>query len=392
MYDEDVAVFTTWFLNDRELPDGTTPAERYVARHDLPDAEREVAARIASARLGVYRVLAVEPGRSLVLEDVLGGGRTTAASDQVSGEAVRWDLIVCRVMSGEPVSLWGPVRVVEPADEPDLRAELERLAGGRGPYGDAELARALRDHAVDVLRWRPPSWDVEPTCFTLEGHPVAEASATWRVHDVRAATERMRAFGGLARGEPLEIDITVRRDLLVAERGELPRGAVVIEAVPVDDQDNVPVASVRLERERLRIETMSAERLERAIEIIELDFGDVAQLVERVVAPIGEQRTERRSQGRRPEAKRRRARAGSEERRLVDDLMTAHMRRWLDEPHPGLGGVTPRQAAMHERRDDVVRLLRHVENSADRARRRGEPFADVTWMRGELGLEDELAA
>jgi hypothetical protein len=71
--------------------------------------------------------------------------------------------------------------------------------------------------------------------------------------------------------------------------------------------------------------------------------------------------------------------------------MTEHMRRWLDEPHPQLGGCTPLHASAGEHRADLVSLVRGVENRSERARRGGEPFADVAWIRDELGL-DELAA
>jgi hypothetical protein len=45
-----------------------------------------------------------------------------------------------------------------------------------------------------------------------------------------------------------------------------------------------------------------------------------------------------------------------------------------------------------EHRADVIRLVRGIENDAERSRRRGESFAEVSWMRGELGIDDELAA
>ena len=68
------------------------------------------------------------------------------------------------------------------------------------------------------------------------------------------------------------------------------------------------------------------------------------------------------------------------------------MRRWLDEPLPALDGETPREAVAGERRDDVVRLVRGLENHADRAQRRGEPGAEVSWLRTGLAIQDELAA
>ncbi|MDP9286196.1 MAG: hypothetical protein M3P41_14775 [Actinomycetota bacterium] len=87
MDDADMQIFATWFHNDRELVGGGTPAERYAARPDLPHAERAAAARIATARLGLYRVLAVAPGRSLALEEIASGTHIEVRSPHVSREA-----------------------------------------------------------------------------------------------------------------------------------------------------------------------------------------------------------------------------------------------------------------------------------------------------------------
>ena len=247
MDDDDFQIFVTWFHNDREVRGGGTPAERYAARSELPAHERAAALRIASASLGVYRVLAVEPGDSLLLADIVGGGRVRVRSTRVSCEAVRWDILIGRVMNGEPPTLWGPTRFLEPSDEPDLIAELERLAGGSMLPAGNGVARVLGDHALELVRFRPPSWDVQPSFFTIEGDPIVAGGASWRVRDARKARERFRAFGGLDAGDPLEMDITGTRDRLVASRPELPRGALVVEATAGDDLDVVSMATLRLE-------------------------------------------------------------------------------------------------------------------------------------------------
>ena len=54
-------------LNDRQLPDGGTVAERYAERDGLPAGERDVARRIAAARLGLLRVVGALPGRWIEL-------------------------------------------------------------------------------------------------------------------------------------------------------------------------------------------------------------------------------------------------------------------------------------------------------------------------------------
>jgi hypothetical protein len=49
--DRDLMIFATWFCSDRELACEETPAACYAARSDIDGRERDVAMRIAAARL-----------------------------------------------------------------------------------------------------------------------------------------------------------------------------------------------------------------------------------------------------------------------------------------------------------------------------------------------------
>jgi SEC-C motif len=393
MSDADVELFSAWFHYDRRLPGGDTPAERYAHRPNLHEHERAAAERIASARLSVHRVVEVRAGDWILLEDLASGDRTTVASANVSGDATRWDLLIGRVMAGDRPGLWGPTRLLEPSDEPDLLAEIERVAGGVGSSPESDtITRALETHPLDVVRFRPPSWDTTPTFFTAEGDLVAEASATWRTRDRFALGQRVRALGRLGPEEEPVIDITVARDTLVRGRAQLPRGAIVLEEAAGEDFESVPIATLRVDGDRLALDAMSEERLQRAVEIVESDFGDLVQLLEMNVVPIERRLAERRAA---PPDENAAAATGLDEeteRQLLEGFLTDRMRRWVDDSHPQLDGVPPREAASGPRRAEVVRLVRGIENGVDRTRRRGGPSADVTWLRRELGLEDLLAA
>ncbi len=389
MSDDEFQIFATWFHNDRGLAGGGTPAERYAARADLPASEREAASRIAAARLGFYRVLAVEPGRSLRLEDIIDGTRMEVRSPHVSHEALRWDVVLARVMEGDPPSLWGPTRFFEPCEEPELCAELARLAGS--PLEDLdeeELATTVRRHALELMRFIPLSRSAEPSFFTLEGDPVAFASATWEVHDPAAAAERMRDLGGLLPDDPIEIDVTAPRATLVRQRPPLPPGALVLESSPVGAIDTIAIATLRLDGDELHAEAMSVQWLAQTIEIVADDFGELVDLRTRDVMSVDEALAARHA-GHLDSTPRR---VGAAERLLAGDFVNERMCRWLDEPHQLLDGRTPREAVAGADRAAVARLLRQIENGAERARRRGEPGVDVTRLRGELGLNDELAA
>ncbi|MFN8164216.1 MAG: antitoxin Xre/MbcA/ParS toxin-binding domain-containing protein [Solirubrobacterales bacterium] len=196
-------------------------------------------------------------------------------------------------------------------------------------------------------------------------------------------------MGGLAPGEPLEVALTVRRARLFAkERPPLPEGALVVDTACVGDDEDV--ATVRLEEGELQVEAMSEDRLESAIETVDADCADIAELVRREVTPI-EQRLEERDRSA-PEDDVDLAPIDPAKRAdLLSGAMTEWMRRWLDEPLPALGGESPREAAGGERRE-VVQLLRGVENHAEHAGRQGEPGVDAAWLSAKLGFDDELAA
>jgi hypothetical protein len=393
MSDTDIELFSAWFHNDRSLTGGNTPAERYALRAELGARERAAAERIASARLGIHRVLDVQAGEWILLEDLAGGDRTAVSSSNVSRDATRWDLLIGRLMSGDPPSLWGPTRLLEPSDERDLLAEIGRLGGGTdsSPNG-VTIARVLEIHPLAVARFRPPSWDTTPTFFTLEGDLVAEASATWRTHDRFALDQRVRALGRLGPQDEPVIDITVARDTLIRDRAQLPRGAIVLEAAAGDDLDSVPIATLRLNGDRLLLDAMSEERLQRAGEIVETDFGDLVELLELNAVPMERRLADRRAAPPDEDVATGTGLDEETERRLLEGFLTNRMRRWVDDPHPQLDGLTPRQAASGPRRVELVGLVRGIENGVDRTRRRGQPSANVNWLRRELGLEDELAA
>src|SRR5439155_20737792 len=164
--------------------------------------------------------------------------------------------------------------------------------------------------------------------------------------------------------------------------------ALVLESSLVGALDAIPIATLRLEGDELHAETMSERRLEQTLEIVAADFGALVEFRSRDVMSV-DQAMAARHAGRRDPTPERVEAAGVS---LAGDFVNERMRRWLDEPHQLLDGRTPREAVAGANRDEVVRLLRQIENGAERARRRGEPGVDVARLRHELGLSDELAA
>jgi hypothetical protein len=157
-----------WVMLDYDLRGGGTAAGRYAALPGLTAGDREVAVRIAAARVGVHRVIDSRPGDGMDLEDVLRGGGVTVASAGVSRQAACGDLLVARTLVGLVTSLWGPVRVFARKGASALLEEIARLPGG----GSDEDLRC--------------AWPQLMTFSPSEPMPVL-AYAAWDIDDAEAA-------------------------------------------------------------------------------------------------------------------------------------------------------------------------------------------------------------
>lgn len=148
----DVQLVATWIFNDRELRGGGTPAERYSRLDDLDADERDIAARIAGARLGLMRVARVAPGLWIELEDLTREDLVRVVSHGVSAHTSPGDLIVARRMDGPRTSsLWGPVGFVSPETGPRLSALLDARIASSGPEeGSGALARAMHKASMEI--------------------------------------------------------------------------------------------------------------------------------------------------------------------------------------------------------------------------------------------------
>jgi SEC-C motif len=390
--DRDMTIFVTWFCSDRELACGETPAASYAARTDIDTHERDVATRIAAARLGLQRVRGVEAGRWIELEDVLSGAVVRVRSADVSREATRWDILLCRVMEDDSIpSLWGPVLFYKPDEEPDLLAECRRLAGvHRVPIGSD---RAFRAAALELMRFVPAGRCVAPSLFTAEGDPLVDGRASWRIIDASAALEllddppQLAWVGESEDGSGDAFQWTIPREQLRMSQTPLPPRALRFESSLTELPGRVCLATFELTDQELRCTAVSEARLDAAIELIGWRLGALVELRDRSTLPIEADLSS--PEPNHAQQRRQRPQSGltaAAARDLECQLLNDHYRRWLDEPLPALVGCSPREVSRGAQRDELELLLRGIENRAERARRDGAAWPDLSWLREELGL------
>jgi hypothetical protein len=149
--DVDIQLIAAWIFSDRELPGGGTAAERYCELDHLDPVERDIAARIAAARLGLMRVTRVAPGLWIDLEDCTRRDTVRAISQGVSAHTRPGDLIVARRMDGPPArSLWGPVGFVTAETGPQLSDLIAARIRPGQPGRPHDLSTAIRDASLEI--------------------------------------------------------------------------------------------------------------------------------------------------------------------------------------------------------------------------------------------------
>lgn len=408
--DDDLSLALCWLLIDRGLTDGGgVPAHRYAKLPHLSRSERDMAMRIAESRLGLHRVIDAAPGSWIDLENVLNGMRRRVTSPNVSREAVRWHVLLCRVMEGGPVpTLWGAATFFEPAEEAELLVELQRIASARDlGTSPVALESALRVGAGELVCFIPASRRAEPVPYTTEGDAVSMAEASWRVSDPAYALEKLcgaaelAAGGATDDGEGVTFDWLASRRGLLARRGVLPVGAICIESGPIsvgkdgglELEDLTSLGTFTLRGDRLEFFGLSEQRMVAALALVERHLGDLVNDPTRSVRSVEEARSSAAAKSETsPKARRHATQHTDEMESLVLEAAFRELtyRRWVDDPNHHLGGLSPREAvARGGYRDELESLLRNFEHRSASERADHLPGPEVAWLRAELGLDTE---
>jgi SEC-C motif len=302
---EDVALFDHGLL------------ERYLElRGPLLQADEvQLARRWLDTRPGLWEVEQVGAGNRVRLRSLVSGEVAQVTRRSPEAPLSRLDVLYARVGPDGPAGeagqmlLGGTVKIHRL-----LRPQLQQLLERR-PTGEQVL-----DWFRDALHPRPPS------LVNFEGEPILLSTARYRVPDPAAAVQRLRHRLEESEGEFLD---TVEVDGRPIHRGR-----------------------VRLDGDVLEIETNSAERLRRLERLVGTAVPG-ARLLGREQHTPEEAMADRETPDAAPPPD---LPAGAITGAL-EAFMAEQEERWVDEPVPALGGLTPRQAAADRARRPALEAL-----------------------------------
>jgi hypothetical protein len=276
--------------------------------------EVALAQRWLGTERGIWEVQRASAGRRVRLRNLRSGEVAEVTRRSPEAPLARLDLLYARVgpdgsESGRML-LSGTVKLHRM-----LRGQLQQFMEGR-PTGAQVL-----DWFREALRPRLPAM------VNFEGEPILLSTARYRVADPAAAAERLR------------------KRLVEESEG------IFLETAEVDGRP-VHRGLVRLDGETIEIQTNSAERLRRLERLVRWVAPD-ACLLGREQHSAGEAMASWDPAAASPPTDLpAEAVVGA-----LEAFMTNQEERWVDEPVPALGGLSPRQAAANPARRPVLEAL-----------------------------------
>ena len=312
----------------------------------LPERERALGRVWLASRRSLYEVQAVRPGAGVTLRDLLGDGIVELADRTISSRVEPLDLLCLRLL-------------------PDG-------AGGVTTAGGFLVPRLQRRRVVDLLRaadgvallrwFAAPALPIEVR--NTEGEPLRFVTATYQVSDpVATATALAHTLDDEGDGRFVE---TVTRQGQRWLRG-----------------------TIQLSGDHATIEANSARRAERLARTLR-KAAPGARLVRREERSVDDALASS-AAGERSAAEPIDLDAHPEVAAALDTFMRDYEGRWVDQPIPALGGLTPRQAAADDAaRPELEALLDDMAWEERRTRDRGRAGdrggMNAARLRGLLGI------
>ncbi len=331
------------------------------------------------AWLSAWEVRSVEPGIGMRIEDLLTGESRFVHEKGASGVLVNRDTILARVIDHEGLSV---IAGCHPRQlPPGFAAEWTKRARSSCRSRRSKIPpERLRQSDVIVpffTSWGAAARAMDerplPTFANTDGDPLLLTTDQFRIPPGR----REEVEGRLGAGEGVEIDS--------AQSGGTRFTFTRPGNTRIKSWENTVVGSALISGDALRIETNSIRRADALRGRIEQACGDLIEHKGRVHSdPKALMKKD-------PKRKRAVEKTPPE---LIQYLLKArmqHMRDWVDESVPALGGLTPRQASADvkaRRKLDI--LLKDFENRE--ARHPREEQIDIGELRRILGMGDSATS
>jgi hypothetical protein len=380
--DAEMQLVIPWLLYCRVGASGLTLAAewRRLERRPMAENDRTLLDAYASAWISLWEVAEVQPGTGSRLVDVLTREERFVRDVGSSNTLERFDTVLAMVLDCDGLSFFGGVHAQPlPPRWAELAAKGARSLCRvrtravvpdtlRNPARQLALLAIWNDVVDDMLH------EPLPQLQNTDGDPLVFTSDEYELTAPR--DEVARRLASLPGVEQIEEDEDGRWLFTVSREGNARHAS----------WDNTIVARLALSATRLSVETNSARRGDQMRATIEKHLRGMARFRLRKDENMEQLMAEARDSAEgQVQAPRREEAVPPEALAALLEFREHHMRGWIDEPIPALGGLTPRQAAgKSASRSKLATLLKELAQSE--ASLPAEQRLDLRWLYEELGI------
>lgn len=380
------SLFLTWFglrFAPAALPDAPNAAavhQHLAAAQGLSDLDERFLIEAARRPVSFHHLTAVDPGRSIDLEDLLTGETCQVVERSASRTVRRGGVLYARTLTLDGVSIMigcGST-MLPPSYRTDIARVREELAGAAERRLSIDEVAA---HDDGLRRWYLEVADqihhpAPPKLKNTDGDPLAPTTLHF---ELQCSPDE--AFDALRSLNVVEND----DDALLADSSSDASGQLHSFHLTWNKPgnrlhaswDNTTLGSIEVEGASLVASANSNRRAGRLRRQIEKRLHGRVLLLRTVVESVDAMLAQAGREGHVPPDE-----SSPELAQVAAALAERHWEEWLDTPVPALGGVTPRQAVTTEAgRERLAALLDDFEWRAS-----DDHPVPVDMLRAELGL------
>ncbi len=391
--------------------------DEYLRQHAWRESisGRDFLRALRNSELSLYEIIEVNPGRSVVLRDLVRGGTPVEIEDRLGSESmVRWDRIAVRILNiGGRDHLSGTALHFVPDAAQMLLRALGKLRE-RSAEVTAESARAMApDDRI------PVDDDLLLDRIIMEADGARVFTSIWMATTLRrllaprpslvnqdreqivfarvrfaVAKENREEVARLLDSAP-GIERGVKKFSWTWSRPESdwnePKTPGNISLVASQADGSVVLGYLVLRSRWLVLEVNSTGRAERGKAMLKELLGALAGEPIIETQSVDSALEDYQERGHSPAKDETPPLSGEEATLAMREFVDRHYHNVMDEQIPAIGNLSPREAVRTPAgREKVISWLKYLENGEDRrARLDGAAPYDFTWMWRELGVLDE---
>lgn len=378
------SLFLTWFglqftpagRRRKGLP--SAAAQRLETAQGLSDIERRFLTEVAGRPVSFHHITAVDPGRSIDLEDLLTGETCRVLERTASQTVRRGGVLFARTLTldGTSIMIGSGTTLLPPDHRPNFHALRERLATGADVLTmlqvlalDDMLRRLYLDMA-DQIR-HPPM----PRLQNTDGEPLAPTTLHFTLQCTPdEAFEALRSLHATATDDEAGLEDPERdaQGRLVSFGLDWTKAGNRLHQT----WDNTILGKIDVEGQALTADVNSKRRATRLRKQIEKRLAGRVLLLRTVTESVDAMLAQAQSMPTAVDA------TGADLSDVAASFTAQHWEDWLDMRVPALGHLTPREAAETPAgRERLSALLDHFEWQVED----GHPIP-IGQLRRALGL------